>query len=336
MWSWISESFRGVLISVTIALASMTIASAVGGPSVLYCMFIGIAFHFLSENKTVRPGMDLCTGPILRLGVALLGVRITAEELSHLTPMTLAVILGAVFATIGFSIFIGRFFGQRTGDSALVGGSVAICGASAAIALSLVMDKKKLHDQTLLAILVIVTLISTAAMLLYPLILEFTPLTGSVAGIVLGGSIHDVSQVVGAGSMMGPDALATATMTKMLRVAMLVPMIVIFAFAFKPEAAEGEGKPEKFKLTRVIPKFLIAFVILASVNVAGFIPVKVGDVLTQVSYFCVLVAIASMGMKTAITKLRTVGMSVLYLMTVDTVFMFIWVLGGIWAAQMFG
>ena len=334
MKDWLANSWRGALISVTITFAGMFIASVVGGPAVLYCMLLGLALHFLSENQTIRPGMDLCIGPVLRIGVALLGVRITAEELSHLTPMTLAVIVGGVFLTILFSVLIRRIVGMGKADSALVGGSVAICGASAAIALSLVMDKKKLHEQTLLAVLVVVTIISTVVMVLYPLILEFTPFSGSVAGLVLGGSIHDVSQVVGAGAMMGEEALATATMTKMLRVAMLVPMIVIFAFAFKPDAETTDGQtPQKFNLLRVIPKFLVAFVILASLNVAGLIPQVVSSTLTQVSHFCVLVAIAALGMKTAISKLRTVGVTVMYLMTLDTVFLFIWVLGGIWLAQ---
>ncbi|MDO4936944.1 MAG: putative sulfate exporter family transporter [Sutterellaceae bacterium] len=334
MTDWFVNNTRGILISVAIALAGMLISHVVGGPAVLYAMMIGLAFHYLSENPNVRPGMEFCIGPVLRIGVALLGVRITAEELSHLTPLTLAVIVGGVFATIGFSVLIRRLVGMEKGDSALVGGSVAICGASAAIALSLVMDKKQLKEQTLLAVLVVVTVISTVAMLLYPLILEFTPLSGSVAGLVLGGSIHDVSQVVGAGAMMGEDALATATMTKMLRVAMLVPMIVIFAFAFKPKAEENDGEPKKFNLMRVIPKFLIAFVILAVVNVMGYIPKEAASYLVEISHFCVLVAIAALGMKTSLSRLRTAGVTVLYLLTIDTVFLFIWVLGGIWLAQL--
>ena len=334
MTDWLANNTRGIVISVAIALAGMLISYVVGGPAVLYAMMIGLAFHFLSENPRIRPGMEFCIGPVLRTGVALLGVRITAEELSHLTPLTLTVIVGGVFATIAFSVLLRRLVGMGKGDSALVGGSVAICGASAAIALSLVMDKKQLKEQTLLAVLVVVTVISTVAMLLYPLILEFTPLSGSVAGLVLGGSIHDVSQVVGAGAMMGEDALATATMTKMLRVAMLVPMILIFAFAFKPQAEEGNGEPKKFNLMRVIPKFLIAFVILAVVNVMGYIPKQAASYLVDISHFCVLVAIAALGMKTSLSRLRSAGVQVLYLMTVDTVFLFVWVLGGIWLAQL--
>lgn len=322
---WLSTRWRGFLTAFTIAVAAMFVSRNYGGPSVLYALLLGMAFHFLSEDKTVQPGIELCSKLLLRLGVGLLGVRITAEELAHLDAPTLALIIGGVFATVAFSMLLNRWVKWPRAEGALAGASVAICGASAAAALALVIDKKDLREQALLAIIVIVTALSTVAMILYPIVLELTHLSGVTAGLVLGGTIHDVAQVVGAGAMLGQDALETATMTKMLRVAMLVPMIVVFTALFSQKSTNAK----RVNPLRQIPFFLVGFVTLAVINVLGFIPKEAADLTAQFSQLCILVAIAALGIKTSLGKLRTVGWAPIVLMTADTVFLFVWVLGGI-------
>lgn len=328
--SWARLRWRGFLTALVIAVACMFVSNNYGGPSVLYALLVGMAFHFLTEDSTVMPGIEMCAKTLLRIGVALLGVRITAEELAHLSPATLCIIIGGVFATVAFSMFLNRFLKWPRAEGALAGASVAICGASAAAALALVIDKKDLREQALLAIIVIVTALSTVAMVLYPMVLDLTGFMGSTAGLILGGTIHDVAQVVGAGSMLGQDALETATMTKMLRVAMLVPMIVVFATLFSPKA---EHTTQKVNPIKQIPLFLVGFVALAALSVLGVIPQAIADRTAQLSQLCILIAIAALGIKTSLGKLRTVGWTPIILMSADTLFLFCWVYLGILIAR---
>lgn len=213
MKSWIECRWRGVLSSVVIGAAALFVSNTYGGPTVLYALLLGMAFHFISEDDRAVAGIELCAKNFLRIGVGLLGARITAEELAQLSLGSITVLITGVFATVAFSMLLNRWIKWPRAEGALAGASVAICGASAAAALALVIDKKALREQALLAIIVTVTALSTISMILYPILCELLGFESSRAGLLLGGTIHDVAQVVGAGAMLGNDALQTATMT---------------------------------------------------------------------------------------------------------------------------
>ena len=330
MKSWIECRWRGVLSSVVIGIAAMFVSNTYGGPTVLYALLLGMAFHFISDDVRAIAGIELCAKNFLRTGVALLGARITAEELAQLSLGSITILVTGVFATVAFSMLVNRVIKWPRAEGALAGASVAICGASAAAALALVIDKKSLREQALLAIIVTVTALSTISMVVYPLLCELLGFAGSQAGFLLGGTIHDVAQVVGAGAMLGNEALQTATMTKMLRVAMLIPMMFVFTALFSARGEHGEARPPKtVNPFAQIPLFLIGFVLLALLNVVGVIPTAVSDTLAQASQLLILVAMGALGIKTSLGKLRAVGMAPIVLMTLNTIFLFVWVLAGL-------
>jgi uncharacterized integral membrane protein (TIGR00698 family) len=318
---WTAARWRGTLLAVIIGAASLFIAENYGGPAVLFALLIGMAFHFLSEDPRTTTGIQFSSSTVLRLGVALLGARISAEQLSLLSLPVLALII--------FSLLVNRFsFRWPKTEAALAGASVAICGASAAIALGATLNKKQLREQALLAVVVTVTVLSTIAMVLYPMLSAWLGLDAGQAGLLLGGTIHDVAQVVGAGAMIGPEALEIASMTKMLRVSMLIPMLILFMLLFSSKG--GETQDEKIKpWYRNIPLFLFGFIALALLNVFGFIPEKMSAALGEVSRLFILISIAALGLKTSLGKLRDVGWTPILLMAADTLFLLVWVVSGI-------
>ena len=172
MKSWIECRWRGVLSSVVIGAAALFVSNTYGGPTVLYALLLGMAFHFISEDDRAVAGIELCAKNFLRIGVGLLGARITAEELAQLSLGSITVLITGVFATVAFSMLLNRWIRWPRAEGALAGASVAICGASAAAALALVIDKKALREQALLAIIVTVTALSTISMILYPILCE--------------------------------------------------------------------------------------------------------------------------------------------------------------------
>ncbi|MGO2416060.1 YeiH family protein [Cobetia crustatorum] len=310
----------GLLICIIIALATTFIADHYGGPTLLYALLFGMSLHFLSEDGPCRAGIEFASKTVLRIGVALLGVRITLEQVASLgVGPVITVILGVV-ATIMFGALLARLMGLDREMGLLTGGSVAICGASAALALSAVMPRNATSERHTIMTVVGVTTLSTIAMITYPLIVRVLGLDDAEAGIFLGGTIHDVAQVVGAGYIISEHTGDVSTFVKLLRVAMLVPAVMVFMLLFRnARQANGDegGKVPMF------PTFLIAFVVLVLINSLGWVPSVVVDGFTDMSRWCLVAAIAALGVKTSFQKLAVVGWKPVILMVLETVFLLV-------------
>jgi uncharacterized membrane protein YadS len=133
----------GVALAGVVALAATFVSTLHGGPQFLYALFFGIAFHYLSQDVKAKPGIEFCGRGILRLGVGLLGARITAAQIAGLGWSTALIVIGAVVSTIACGLLLGRKLGMTRAQSVLAGGAVAICGASAALAISAVLPREK-------------------------------------------------------------------------------------------------------------------------------------------------------------------------------------------------
>ena len=200
----------------------------------------------------------------------------------------------------------------------LTGGAVAICGASAALAIGAAL-RERVAERAVVFAVVGVTTLSTVAMVVYPLVARALGLDATATGVFLGGSIHDVAQVVGAGYMVSDTTGDTATVTKMLRVAMLVPVVLVIAWRTGSAGREG----------RRLPSFLVGFLVLMLAASLGLIPPGLASLLGEVSRACLVTAIAALGLRTAFGELAGLGWQPLALMVGETVFMAAFVLLGI-------
>ncbi|TLF51972.1 putative sulfate exporter family transporter [Halomonas urmiana] len=324
------ESFQrimpGLLICITIALATTFIADHYGGPTLLYALLFGMTLHFLSEEGRCLAGVEFAAKKVLRIGVALLGVRITIEQVAELGIGPVLTVVCGVMLTIALGALLARLLGLDKDMGLLTGGSVAICGASAALALSAVMPRHETHERNTIMTVVGVTTLSTMAMVIYPLIVGVLGLGDTEAGIFLGGTIHDVAQVVGAGYMISEGTGDVSTFVKLLRVAMLVPAVMVFMFLFRRERRQEEGTSK----VPMLPTFLVAFVALVIINSLGWIPPVVTEGFTDLSRWCLVTAIAALGIKTSFQKLAVVGWKPVVLMVAETVFLLLLVLAFIY------
>lgn len=157
----------GLLVCVTIGLATTFLSDNYGGPTILYALLLGIAFHFLSQEGRCIPGVDFAARTILRLGVALLGARITATQVFELGLGPVATVVVGVTLTILVGRLLAKLLGLDRELGLLTGGAVAICGASAALALSAVMPRNEHSERNLILTVVTVTALSTIAMVTY-------------------------------------------------------------------------------------------------------------------------------------------------------------------------
>jgi Conserved hypothetical protein 698 len=189
----------GVLVSLIIAVAATFLSEHYGGPVMLFALLLGMAFYFLSQEGACVAGIEFASKRVLRVAVGLLGAQITIGEIMKLgaTPVVLVII--AVTLTIAFGVLIARVVGIARPFGILTAGAVAICGASAALAISSVLPKSETHERDTAFTVIGVTALSTMAMIIYPLIIALFRLDHAAIGVFLGGTIHDVAQVVGAG-----------------------------------------------------------------------------------------------------------------------------------------
>lgn len=160
----------GTLLAAVVAMAATLVSTLHGGPQLLYALFFGVAFHYLSSDPKAKPGIEFCSRNVLRLGVGLLGARITAAQIAGLGWSTAAIVIVAVVTTLLVGYLLGKRLGLDRAQGVLSGGSVAICGASAALAISSVLPRTKESERFTLMVVVTVTVLSTVAMVVYPLI----------------------------------------------------------------------------------------------------------------------------------------------------------------------
>ncbi|GHE19965.1 YeiH family protein [Halomonas urumqiensis] len=314
---------RGLLVCVTIALATTFIADHYGGPTLLYALLFGMSLHFLSEEGRCREGIEFAARTVLRLGVALLGARMTLEQVGDLGVAPVLTVIVSVTLIIALGAVLARVLGLPREFGLLTGGAVGICGASAALALSAVMPRNDTTERNTILTVVGVTTLSTMAMVLYPLIAGALSLADTQAGIFLGGTIHDVAQVVGAGYMISEETGDVSTLVKLVRVAMLVPVVMVFMWLFRASRKDA-GETSRMPL---LPSFLVGFVLLVVINSLGLIPNPVNEAMTTLSRWCLVTAIAALGIKTSFQKLAVVGWKPVILMVLETLLLLGFVLG---------
>ncbi|AOR81199.1 YeiH family protein [Novosphingobium resinovorum] len=321
-------AFPGVSISVLIAVAAQFLSEHYGAPAMLMALLLGLALNFLSEEGTqTAPGVAIASKTILRLGVALLGARISVDMLSGLGGWMIILIISGVVATILFALAASRLFGRGWGFALLTGGSVAICGASAAMAIASVLPKTERSERDLIFTVLSVTVLSTVAMILYPILSQALGFSSRAAGVFLGGTIHDVAQVVGAGFSIDNETGENATLVKLVRVAMLAPVVLAISIVVRP--SETSQAPDSQKRQPLLPRFLIGFLVLAGVNSVGFIPDSVGNYLAEISRWALLISIAAVGIKTSLKKILGVGPVAIALIVLETLFLGSFILGGL-------
>ncbi|MBB2496186.1 YeiH family protein [Aquipseudomonas ullengensis] len=315
------ELAPGITVSLVVAAAATFLSEHYGAPVMLFALLLGLSLNFLAGEGKCKVGIEFTARTVLRIGVALLGMRITLEQIAALGWKPLALVVTLVVVTILVSVVAAKALGFQRLFGMLTGGATAICGASAALALAAALPNHPQKERATLFTVIGVSALSTLAMILYPMIANALGLSPQEAGVFLGATIHDVAQVVGAGYSMSPETGDTATVVKLMRVAMLLPVIVAAAMITRMQGAETGGQRPP-----LLPWFAVGFLILACVNSTGWVPALVQTGVNEASRWCLVVSIAALGMKTQLKELATVGIKPILLMVGETVFLVVLVL----------
>lgn len=310
----------GLAVCGVVALAAGFLSDHYGGPQLVYALLLGLGLNFLSANASLAPGISFTSKTLLRVGVALLGARITLHQIAELGLGTGMIVVIAVASTITCGLVLSKVLGRSRDEGWISGGSVAICGASAAMAVAAVLPQSRENERYTLMTVMGVTLLSTVAMVLYPLALRFADASNLQAGVFLGATIHDVAQVVAAGTLLGPDTRDTATIVKLFRVAMLAPAVVLVSLIARKSTGVAGPRPP------IVPGFLVGFVLLVVLGSAGLMSPTMTQTASDASRAFLVAAIAGAAMRTQLQDLVQLGWKPVALLVGETVFLAAFVL----------
>ena len=306
----------GLLASGVLAIAATFLSQHYGAPVMLLALLLGMAMNFLSSEGRCVPGIECTVRTVLRCGVALLGLRITLAQIAALGWQPVMLVLLSVALTISSGMIAARMLGFRTGFGLLSGGATAICGASAALAIAAALPNHPKKERALLFTVLGVSALSSLAMITYPMLTHAIGLDAKEAGVFLGATIHDVAQVVGAGYSISPETGDVATVVKLMRVAMLMPVIAITVMSYRHAGAEpGTKRPPP------LPGFVVAFAGFALLHSFNVIPSGLVALGSDVSQWCLVAAVAALGTKTRLRELASIGFKPVALMIGETVFL---------------
>lgn len=312
--SSLKEKSLGFLACLILAVLCKYVASTFDLPVMLLGLLTGLILSSLLNKGATSKGIGFSAKTILRLGVILLGARFVFSDLLSLGLETIIVIIGATVILIPLSVFIAKLLKLDRNLGLLMGGATAICGASAAMAIAALLPKNKDNDAHIATTVLSVICIGSLAMILYPLILPLLPLSADQNALLVGGTIHDVAQVVGAGFSLSEDIGEEAMLIKLIRVFMLIPVILAFAIYFSSKTDSDEDQ----KTTLQFPLFLIGFVLLITINALGFLPETIREALKQISHWAFIIALVAVGLKTPIKDILTLSWKPFMLVLLNT------------------
>ncbi len=294
------DHFPGLAMTIVASLAAAWLSERYGAPQMLMGLLIGLAFNFANADVRLHPGLNFASKTLLRWGIVLAGAQITVWQIVDLGWVSFLWIAATVGIVTLVGVGVARALGLGSAFGVLAGGAVAICGASAALALSSVLGEKRSSQAQLTLVLVAIAAASAVAMSIYPAIAFALGLTDQQAGFFVGASIHDVAQALGAGYSFSNDAGETAAIVKLTRVALLAPALAVVALCFQAEPGQARSRVG-------VPWFVVGFLVLAAINSAVSMPPIVSSWAKDATGALLLVAVTATGIRSPMQLLLNQG-----------------------------
>lgn len=315
------ESVHGILFVGLFALAAMQVADItfihrLGVSPLLIGIIIGMLYAFTLRNhlpKTWVPGILFSSKQILRLAIILYGFRLSFQQVAEVGLIGFIISTFMVASTMVVGALAGKWLFKLDKDtSILVASGAAVCGAAAVLATETTLNSKPYKSAIAVATVV---LFGTLAMFLYPALhaMHLIHLDGKWFGLFVGATVHEVAQVVAAGSAV-VGASDTAIVVKMTRVMLLAPMLIILGLMLKRD------KGTNGSLKNMVPWFAVGFIAMVGFNSFHWLPESWIMQINHIDTFLLTMAMTALGMETNAEKFKAAGAKPLLLAAV----LFIW------------
>jgi uncharacterized integral membrane protein (TIGR00698 family) len=305
----LSRPLPGLFLTGLIAAAAAWAASApalsrLGIGSLTLAIALGLVAGNLAPPalaQRVGPGAALAQRTLLRLGVGLYGLRLTLQQIGGAGARGLLIDLLVIGCTLGLALWLGvRWLGLDRDTALLVGTGSAICGAAAVMAAEPVV---RAAPHKVAVAVATVTLYGSLAILVYPLLFPLLGLDPAQFGTYIGSTVHEVAQVVAAGKAVSAATADQAVVVKLIRVALLAPVLLLVGRLVETKAGDAAGEAR----TPLLPWFIGLFALAALANSAGLVPPPVLDGLLVLDNVLLAMAMAALGWGSHLRLLRQAG-----------------------------
>ena len=297
----------GLLLTCTVAAAAYAVQRISGGGAfspMIIAILLGMAVHnTVGTPARARPGVVFSLRRLLRLAIILLGLQLTAQQVTAVGATGMSIIVITLLTTFLVTKALGWFFGVERRLAELIAAGTSVCGASAVIATNSVTGAP---DEDVAYAVACVTVFGSLSMFLYPALPGLLHLNAHQFGLWSGASIHEIAQVVAATFQDGEEAGEFGTIAKLSRVMLLAPLVLgLGVIAPRRAARHTHGRVHA---RAPMPWFVFGFLALIGVNSLGVVPMEAKHLLVPATTFMLTVALAAMGLETDIGKLRARGL----------------------------
>ncbi len=330
----LSKEKSGKLYGILLITLFACVAFLVGGTKWIKAlslspMVVGIVIGMVFANScggkmpaSWSPGIKFCSKRVLRTGIVLYGFKLTFQDVMNVGVTAIALDAVVVCGTIGLGILVGRWLKIDRSIALLTSCGSAICGAAAVLGVDGAIRPKPYKTAVAVATVVI---FGTLSMFLYPILYRtgIFDLTPNMAGLFTGATVHEVAHVVGAANAMGGEVSNTAIIVKMIRVMMLVPVLLVIAWAVaKSHSAKVDDNNGKANIT--VPWFAILFLVVIGFNSLGLISAGCVAWINRLDTFLLTMAMAALGAETSFDKFKKAGFKPFLLAAI----LYCWLVGG--------
>ena len=271
----------------------------VGGP--VFGILLGMLFAKKRRPEVVESGIRFTGKKILQYAIILLGFEMNLFHVVEVGEQSLYVMIFTLLAAFGAAFLMGKVLGLDRDMTSLVGAGTAICGGSAIAAVAPVIGAK---DRDVVISIATIFFFNVLAVFIFPFLGHSMGMSDFGFGMWAGTAINDTSSVVAAGYAYSHDAGAYATIVKLTRTLMIVPVCLFFSLLVMKGARSGAG----FSLRRIFPMFVLYFVLACIVNTTGIIPAEISHGLGMLGKFAIVLAMSAIGLNTDLPSLVKNGL----------------------------
>ncbi|MDX3319728.1 YeiH family protein [Streptomyces sp. ME03-5684b] len=314
------DRLPGLAAAVAVASVAAVVGGwfpLVGGP--VAGIVIGVVLAAVRRPaERLKPGITTASKFVLQLSVVLLGCQLSLTQVVRVGGSSLPVMLGSLVACLAAAYFVGRRLGIGRDLRTLIGVGTSICGASAIAAVTPVIGAASAEVAYAVST---IFLFNIAAVLVFPVLGHLLDMSQQAFGLFAGTAVNDTSSVVAAAATYGDEAGQYAVVVKLTRTLLIIPICLWLAALTKRRAlaagaggpgdgGEGDGGPgagPRLNVLKLVPWFLVGFLLTALVNTLGLIPDRAHPGLTTLCVFLITVALSAIGLTTDLRGLRRAG-----------------------------
>ena len=289
-----------IAIAVVARVVSGFLPSIVAEVSIALLIGIVVAAVAASRSTPLEPGLRFASQRLLRLGIVLLGARLSLGEIARIGLPATGVIVITMAASFAIVLLMARLVRIEGRLAVLIAVGSAVCGNTAIVATAPVIGARAREVAYAVAT---ITLFGTLAVFLYPAIAHVLALPESSFGLWAGVAVHDTSQVIATAAAYGPGALDVATVVKLIRNALMAPLLLLIAAVWAARSQDPTAST-RGGLRHAVPWFVLGFLVLAALRTVGLIDAGQAGTLDSMARALILVALAAVGLSIHVGELR--------------------------------